>query len=408
MPNPNQRPPETLRAASRPARASNRVAPECVVLRRSRAPLGDLDQISQRSRETRLVLRPVPQLHLLFAEPVSIRCLRHRIGVQLLRSQNPTNRITPWQQHRTLGATLRPQQPTQNTSHTITHVTPNTGHGRHIVHTPAGTHIRTRRRGAPGTHHHRRPHLSASKPPRHRCLRPARHQRRTTTAAHPRNRSTPGGNPPRRWILTQRTRRPEQIINLNRRRHYPRRHNTHPRHDIEYARQPRQPAPNDPAERVQRLAHDKRTTGERVRPEGRSLRRPGRCPEPRHHFRDQGKITRLVVSSRRGQALPDGGPLRARDTPPLHSGPTARQPHRGAARRQPATPPVYEAKPRLRSRWRPAGIPALLPAVTTGNRIGETPNGPPTTLRGPGTARTALGTHRCSFTRSQPGLCLPL
>ena len=77
---------------------------------------------------------------------------------------------------------------------------------------------------------------------------------------------------------------------------------------------------------------------------GRSLRRPGRCPEPRHHFGEQGKITRLVVSSRRGQALPDGGPLRARDTPPLHSGPTARQPHRGAARRQPATPPLCEAQ----------------------------------------------------------------
>jgi CspA family cold shock protein len=45
------------------------------------------------------------------------------------------------------------------------------------------------------------------------------------------------------------------------------------------------------------------------------------------------------VSSQRGQALPDGGPLRARDTPPLHSGPPAQQPHRGAARRHPPTPP---------------------------------------------------------------------
>jgi hypothetical protein len=76
----------------------------------------------------------------------------------------------------------------------------------------------------------------------------------------------------------------------------------------------------------------------------------GASPEPRHHFGEQGKITRLVVSSRRGQALPDGGSLPARDTPPLHSGPTARQPHRGAARRQPATPPIHEAAVDLRRR----------------------------------------------------------
>jgi hypothetical protein len=54
----------------------------------------------------------------------------------------------------------------------------------------------------------------------------------------------------------------------------------------------------------------------------------------------------LVVSSQRGQALPDGGPLRARDTPPLHSGPTARQPPR--ARRKETTTPAGAGTPKAK------------------------------------------------------------
>ena len=93
-----------------------------------------------------------------------------------------------------------------------------------------------------------------------------------------------------------------------------------------------------------------------MRPEAAASGGRGPAPNPGTSSESRGKITRLVVSSRRGQALPDGGPLRARDTPPLHSGPTARQPQRGAARRQPATPPAREAEPTC---------------LTNGNRIGD-------------------------------------
>jgi hypothetical protein len=324
MPNPNRRTPQTQPAGSRPASSTEQAVPECVVLlRRSRPPLGDLDQICQRSGESRLVLRPIPELQPVPTEPVSIRSLRQSVGIQLLRSQDPTVRVTPWQQHRTLGETLCAQQPAQRTSDAVAQAEPDTGHGRQVDHTPAGTNVLLRRRRTPGTHNQRRPHLGAGKPPSHRCLRPARDRRRDT-AAHPRNRRTPGGDPSRSWVLAQRTRRPEQVLDLDHRRHHPRRHDTHPRHGIEYARRPRQPAPKQPAR-------------------GRRLRRSGPAPNPGTTSESRGKITRLVISSQRGQALPDGEPLRARDKPPLHSGPTARQPHRGAARRQPTTPPACEA-----------------------------------------------------------------
>jgi hypothetical protein len=305
MPNPNQRTPATRPAGSRPARTSEQAVPERVVLLgRCRAALGDLDQICQCSREPRFVLHPVPESQPVLTEPVSVWCLRHRVGVQLLRSQDPAGRVPRRQPRRTFEVCS--QQPTQRTSDAVTHVQADSRHGRQILHTPTGTDILTRRRRAPGAHNQRRPHLGASKPPSHRRLRPTRN-RPHGTAAHPRNRSTPSGDPSRSWVVPQRPRHPKQVIDLNRWRHHPRRHDTHPRHGIEYAHRPRQPAPNNAAK-------------------GRSLQRPGRRPEPRHHFGEQGKITRLVISSRRGQALPDGEPLHARDTPPLHSGPTARQP----------------------------------------------------------------------------------
>jgi hypothetical protein len=61
---------------------------------------------------------------------------------------------------------------------------------------------------------------------------------------------------------------------------------------------------------------------------------PGTASETRQVGRRGG--AGLVTSSRHGQVLPDGRPLRARDTPPLPSGPTARQPRR--ARRKETTP----------------------------------------------------------------------
>jgi hypothetical protein len=326
MANPNQRTPETRRAGSRPASTIEQAVPECVVLRRSRAPLADLDQICQRSGESRLMLRPVPELQPVLTEPISIRSLRQSVGIQILRSQDPAVRVTPWQQHRTLGETLCPQQPAQRTSHAVAHAEPDTGHGRQVVHTPAGTNVLVRRRRTPGTPNQRRPHLGAGKPPGHRCLRPARDWRRGT-AAHPRNSSTPRGDPSRSWILAQRTRRPEQILNLDRRRHHPRRHDTHPHHGTEYARQPRQPAPKQSSEAGPEIGARKGDNGRtRSGPRAGASGGRGAAPNPGTTSESRGKITRLVVSSRRGQALPDSGPLRARDTPPLHSGPTARQP----------------------------------------------------------------------------------
>jgi hypothetical protein len=299
----NQRARAIWRATTPPASAHEQAVPECAVLRR-RAALAVLDQICQRSGQPRLVLRPIPQLQQVLTKPVLIWCPRHRVGVELLRSQDPAVRVTRWQPRRTFGEC--PQQPAQRTSDAVTRVEADSRHGRQILHTPACADIRTRRWRASGAYSQRRPHLGAGKPAGHRRLRPARDRRRDT-AQHPLNRSTPSGDPSRSWILPQRARHPEQVIDLDRRRHHPRRHSTHPRHGIEYAQRPRQPAPNNAAK-------------------GRSLRRSGPAPNPGTTSESRGKITRLVVSPRRGQTLPDGGPLRARDTPPLHSGPTARQP----------------------------------------------------------------------------------
>jgi hypothetical protein len=64
-------------------------------------------------------------------------------------------------------------------------------------------------------------------------------------------------------------------------------------------------------------------------------------PAPLRRFGAKGCCgagAELDISSQHGQALPDGRPLRARDTPPLHSGPAARQPPGRAARRRPPQP----------------------------------------------------------------------
>jgi hypothetical protein len=243
----NQRARAIWRATTPPASTSEQAVPECAVLRR-RAALAVLDQLCQRSRDACLVLRPIPQLQQVLTEPMPIWCPRHRVGVELLRSQDPAVRITRWQPRRTFGEC--PQQPAQRTSDAVTRVEADSRHGRQILHTPACADIRTRRRCALSTHNQRSPHLRAGKPAGHRSLRPARDRRRDT-AQHPLNRSTPSGDPSRSWILSQRARHPEQIIDLNRRRHHPRRHDTHPRHGIEYAQRPRQPAPNQCGQRPQ-------------------------------------------------------------------------------------------------------------------------------------------------------------
>jgi hypothetical protein len=62
----------------------------------------------------------------------------------------------------------------------------------------------------------------------------------------------------------------------------------------------------------------------------------------------------LVISSQHGQALPDSGPLRARDTPPLPSGPTAQQPPR--ARRKETTTPNRDKSPTTNTRHDVNGI----------------------------------------------------
>jgi hypothetical protein len=71
----------------------------------------------------------------------------------------------------------------------------------------------------------------------------------------------------------------------------------------------------------------------------------GAAPNPGTASKISGESTPsqegVVISSWCGQALPDAEPLRARETPPLHSGPTAWQPP-GARREKMTTPKLGE------------------------------------------------------------------
>jgi hypothetical protein len=205
----------------------------------------------------------------------------------------------------------------------------------------------------PSSHTQCQPRLQTRRIPRHHTLSLS-DRRRVCSAQQPTHRSAlpPGLHTTR--DLHQPKRHRAISNNLTQRRHHPRRspHRPHrPRHTPEYAQPPRQPAPQTPDSRQTAgtlVPPDQPTPTGPPGPEPPAAGALPRTPAPLR--RAGGKITRLVVSSRRGQALPDGGPLRARDTPPLHSGPPARQPHRGAARRQPATPPIHEAAFDLRKR----------------------------------------------------------
>jgi hypothetical protein len=192
----------------------------------------------------------------------------------------------------------------------------------------------------PSGHTQSQPRLQTRHLPRHRTL--SLGDRRRVCSAH---QPTHRGALPPGLHTTRDLRQPERhraiSNNLTQRRHHPRRSSLRPYlpcHTPEYAQPPRQPAPQTPDSRQTAgtfVPPDHPTPTGPQGPEPPAAGALPRTPAPLR--RPGGTVTRLVVSSRRGQALPDGGPLRARDTPPLHSGPTARQPHRGAARRQPPT-----------------------------------------------------------------------
>jgi hypothetical protein len=240
----------------------------------SAPPLDGLDPLRHRCRETSLTLDPTPQFQPLLIGLEPLRPVRQSIVVKLLSSQDAAILVTPRQPHRTLIKAWRPQQPAQRTSHTITNSETDGRQRRHILRPPGDTDILPRRSRPPITHNQCRPQLRAGKPRRNRRIRPTRHRRRTTTQ-DPRHRSTSGLNPDRiRGRLPRRTRHPQRVINHRRRRHHPPRQNTRPRHEVKYEHQ-----------------HRQTPRGQHPQPSGpsaRSLRRPGRRPEPRHHFGKQG------------------------------------------------------------------------------------------------------------------------
>lgn len=77
-------------------------------------------------------------------------------------------------------------------------------------------------------------------------------------------------------------------------------------------------------------------------PEPPAAGAPPRTPAPLRKA-GEGHQAGCLLTARTSPARQRATPRKG--NPPLHSGPTARQPPRGAARKQPPTPPAYKANP---------------------------------------------------------------
>jgi hypothetical protein len=312
QPRPHHRP--------RPARTTGRCsAPTGVAGHRMTIPpppvrLGQLQLLAPR-------LRPPPQPRL--------RITRHRIHL------SPRENRTVVRQHRKLNRRVPTlaKRPTQNPPHPMRPPPRALNNPQRRDTKPLPRPVRLG--WTPGSHTQCQPRLQPRRIPR-RHTPPIGNRRASAAPRQPTHRSAlPPGLHTTRDLLQLKRHTPTSG-ELTQRRHHPPRSQLRPRrprHTPSMRSHPDNPTPNTP-------------DPDRPKVPGPSGGR-GAAPNPGTTSESRGKITGLVVSSRRGQALPDGRPLRARETPPLRSGPTARQPHGGAARRQPATPPECAAQPRL-------------------------------------------------------------
>jgi hypothetical protein len=260
-------------APSRPRRQPAPATDQTPSARLISSRLHDLPQPGRHTTMPRRVaLHPLPHRSPVLRLPASTRPGLRPLSEQLLSSRCRTRKHPRCHPIRTV-LSVNTQQPTHHRMRGISH------RNAHLVraairHTQLLRDLRKRRQV-----HRLRIHCRPRRPPLHlshlhrdRLIRPPRHRRNPATHRPHQRRQI--RRPGARASLDIRNEALQHLRYLLRLHHRPVRCRRHPRH-----------SPTITSGSDNRL-----DSPESIRPlRGRSLRRPGRCPEPRHHFGEQGK-----------------------------------------------------------------------------------------------------------------------